>query len=52
MDLEGLRRWVLLRVEGIFITIQVNGCIVDAPYCGDSAKGPASEARSGAEPKI
>jgi hypothetical protein len=52
MDLEGLRRWVLLRVEGIFITIQVNSCIIDASYYENSAKGPASEARSGAEPKI
>jgi hypothetical protein len=52
MDLEGLRRWVLLRAERIFITIQVNGCIIDASYCEDSAKGSAGEPRSGAEPKI
>jgi hypothetical protein len=46
MDLEGLRRWELLRVERIFTTIQVNSCIIDASYRGDSAMGPASEARS------
>jgi hypothetical protein len=46
MDLEGLRRWELLRVEGIFTNIQVNSCLVDASYCGDSPMGPASEARS------
>jgi hypothetical protein len=46
MDLEGLRRWELLQVEGIFINIQVNSCIIDASYYGDSALGPASEARN------
>ena len=45
MDLEELRRWELLQVEGIFINIQVNSCLVDASYYGDSALGPASEAR-------